>query len=73
MEESQDFQEAPEIDREIAHEFIPPELKVLLRRQEVQFETQLEKAQNEVRRISQVNEDLLLQVEDYSIQLDSFK
>ena len=60
----------PEIDTDIAKEFIPSELKVLLRHQEVAFETKLEKAQNEVRRVSQVNEDLVQQVEDYSLELD---
>ena len=60
----------PEIDTDITKEFIPSELKVLLRHQEVEFETKLEKAQNEVRRVSQVNEDLVQQVEDYSLELD---
>ena len=59
--------ESPEVT--LIKEFIPPELKSVLERQEVEFDLKFEKAENEIRRLSQVNEDLMYQIEERTVEI----
>ena len=50
-------------------EFIPPEFKIVLSKQTVEFDTKMDKAETEIRRLSQYNDDLLQQIEEATMDL----
>jgi len=48
-----------DVEADLVEEFIPSELKSVLARQAVAYDTKIDKAEDEIRRLSQVNENLI--------------